>query len=213
MAQTPRPLAAHYILAGGKSRRFGRNKARYRVEGKELILRVADAFAPWAVSTTVVSQTAAEYEDLGLRTIADEVAEAGPLAGVSAAMSDVTAFTPSGKTKSNLNTEANEWILLSSCDLVSPAPSMLAPLFGRASPACRAVVYRRGRFFEPFPGLYHVGLHGAIKNVLRSEQRSFQSVLRQLGEAVATCDWPSDSGPFDMDTPPTGPTADNKPTD
>ncbi len=54
-----------YILAGGKSRRFGSDKARAEAKGVAVIVRVAEALASIAGTVTVVADRAGRYDDLG----------------------------------------------------------------------------------------------------------------------------------------------------
>ncbi|MEM9913525.1 MAG: molybdenum cofactor guanylyltransferase [Planctomycetota bacterium] len=188
----------HYILAGGRSRRFGQDKARFEIEGKPMLLRVAEAFSPWSRSTTVVAQTAGVYDDLGFPTIADIGADLGPLAGLQAALQhaakDMGTETPaSGPT----------WILLSSCDLVQPAAAMINPLIDDIAPRHVASVYRRADLFEPFPGLYSTAALGAVDRILHSPKRSFQSLFRELGSQLKCEPLAEGQSDLDMNVPPT----------
>ena len=60
-----------YILAGGKSSRFGQDKARVQLHGQPLLLHTARMVQAFASSITVVANAVDKYADLGLRTIAD----------------------------------------------------------------------------------------------------------------------------------------------
>src|SRR3954452_12325135 len=71
-----------YVLAGGKSSRFGSDKARALIDGTPLIRILADRLSPFASSLTVVAEVAGKYDDLGLKTIADQVPGLGPMGGL-----------------------------------------------------------------------------------------------------------------------------------
>ena len=75
-----------YILAGGRSSRFGSDKARAVLDGEPLIKRVARMAMPIAESTTIVADRTGKYDDLGLRSIADDPPHLGPLGGLAAAL-------------------------------------------------------------------------------------------------------------------------------
>jgi molybdopterin-guanine dinucleotide biosynthesis protein A len=80
------------ILAGGASRRMGRDKALVEVAGAPMIERVAAALEPITDTLLVAGRTDSLA---GLETIPDEVeGPVGPLAGVAAALG--TALTAGG---------------------------------------------------------------------------------------------------------------------
>src|SRR5437879_3536860 len=95
-----------YILAGGKSRRFGSDKARAILDGKPLILHVADALRPIASSLTVVADISGKYDDLALTTITDLQPGLGPLGGLFTALNDCR----------------HPWLLLAPCDFAGIQP-------------------------------------------------------------------------------------------
>jgi molybdopterin-guanine dinucleotide biosynthesis protein A len=74
------------ILAGGKSRRFGSDKAVYPVEGRPMIERVHEAVA--SVVSPVLISVGEEGRSYGLpaRTVVDVFPGAGPLAGIHAGL-------------------------------------------------------------------------------------------------------------------------------
>ena len=188
----------HYILAGGRSRRFGQDKARFEIEGKPMLLRVAEAFSAWSSSTVVVAQTAAIYDDLGFPTIADTGANLGPLAGLKAALEHATKDADTEKPASGPT-----WILLTSCDLVQPAAAMINPLVDNIGPGHVASVFRRADIFEPFPGLYSTAALDAVDRILHSPKRSFQSLFRELGSQLVSAPLPGWQSDLDMNFPPT----------
>lgn len=70
------------ILAGGRSSRFGSDKALAALDGRALIDRVADAIAPQVDALVVVGRTHA-----GLEAVADRPApDLGPLGGIAGAL-------------------------------------------------------------------------------------------------------------------------------
>lgn len=83
-------LAAGYVLVGGRSSRFGSDKALFEIDGKPLALHTAEKVRQAAGAVTLVGAPA-RYAHLGLRTIPDPVADFGPLAGIVAALRDCTA--------------------------------------------------------------------------------------------------------------------------
>ncbi|MEM7576299.1 MAG: molybdenum cofactor guanylyltransferase [Planctomycetota bacterium] len=189
----------HYILAGGRSRRFGSDKARYRIDGRPMIQRVADAFTPLCFSTTVVAQRPNQYADLGLPTIADLRPDAGPIEGLRTALRHAHRLTHQQPTP----TPTSPWILLSSCDLYRPHLSHVQPLAQALCPNTLASVWTDDERFEPFPGLFHQRL---LESPDLRTATSFQRLLTQLGPQTATMPRETQTAhpiPWDLDHRPT----------
>lgn len=87
--------AAGVILAGGRSSRFGTNKALALHQGVPLVQRIADCLAPLFPETLLVTNTPEEYAFLAWPMTADLFPHCGPLAGIHAALACIgqpTAF-------------------------------------------------------------------------------------------------------------------------
>ncbi|MEM8494625.1 MAG: molybdenum cofactor guanylyltransferase [Planctomycetota bacterium] len=184
----------HYVLAGGESRRFGSDKARYRIDGQPMIQRVAEAWKPWCDSTTVVGQRPDQYADLGLTTIGDDLPHAGPLGGLRTALRHASAPDRSRGDSS--------WILLSACDLRWPKHELVSPLAEALQTDPLAAIWVVNERFEPFPGLFHTGL---LDTEELANASSFQWLLQRLGSRIAavharTHQLPD--SPWDLDRPP-----------
>ncbi len=106
---------AGYVLTGGRSSRFGRNKAFADVDGRPMAVHVADRIGSVVDSAALVGP-AITYGNLGLRVIEDSVDGFGPVAGILAAVEDSTA----------------PWVLVVACDLPNIRPPFLEMLFRRA---------------------------------------------------------------------------------
>jgi molybdopterin-guanine dinucleotide biosynthesis protein A len=74
------------ILAGGRSRRMGRDKALLPLGGATVVERVAAAAKPLSDEQFVVANERAPYEFLGLPVVEDIRKSAGPLGGLQAAL-------------------------------------------------------------------------------------------------------------------------------
>jgi hypothetical protein len=74
------------ILAGGRSSRFGSNKALAMVDGKPLIRHVADLMSSLFAECLLVTNTPVEYRFLSLPMTSDHYRDSGPLAGIHAAL-------------------------------------------------------------------------------------------------------------------------------
>jgi molybdopterin-guanine dinucleotide biosynthesis protein A len=76
------------ILAGGRSRRYGKDKAFERLCGKPLIEYVIEALAPVAGDLFIVAGSTDDFSDYSgrLTVIADDVPGLGPLGGLDAGL-------------------------------------------------------------------------------------------------------------------------------
>ena len=81
------------ILAGGKSSRYGTNKALVRIEGIPLIERVATVMQSLFEHVFLITNTPDEYAYLGLSMYEDLIKGLGPLGGIYTAL---TAISNSG---------------------------------------------------------------------------------------------------------------------
>lgn len=174
-----------YILAGGKSRRFGSDKARALLGGVPLLSRVAQALTPFTVSLTVVSDRADRYADLGLRTIADDGSNAGPLLGLKTAFDELSRTHP-----------AEDWLLLTACDLPVIEPHWLEALLRADRATAKAVAFRHANgYWEPLLTLYHRAHAGFAQELLRRRDLPILRLL-DLGPTRALpipADWPERS--------------------
>ncbi len=104
---------AAFVLAGGASRRMGRDKALLPLAGRPLIEQIARCAATVAASVTIVGSPD-KYQGLGFDVIPDRRPDCGPLAGIEAALE-------SGRARRNL---------ILACDMPHLNPALLEELFG-----------------------------------------------------------------------------------
>lgn len=88
------------IMAGGKSRRMGQDKAWIELDGEPLIKRVADVLAMVADEVLVVANDP-RYEALGLRVVPDRWPQAGALGGIA----------------TGVGAAAHDTVLVAACDM------------------------------------------------------------------------------------------------
>lgn len=74
------------ILAGGKSQRFGSNKAFARFQGVTLLDRVLGVMGAIFKDLLLVTNTLEEYSSLPVLVLEDEVPDKGPLGGIVTAL-------------------------------------------------------------------------------------------------------------------------------
>jgi len=141
-----------------------------------MLAAVARALAARASSITVVAEKAAEYDDLGYRTIGDVIADKGPAGGILTALRD--------------HGDAGDgWLLISGCDWLGLKASWIDVLAGKRA-GNQLVVFRSDRL-EPMLGLYHASIADGLEKCIRDGELRLQRILPRFGVAAVASpvDW------------------------
>lgn len=160
-----------YILAGGRSSRFGEDKARARLLGEPLIRWAVRPLEGRAGSLTVVASIPDSYSDLGYRTLGDRQRDLGPLGGLATALHDRVAL------------EGDGWLLITSCDFVGARGQWVDRLLQHRAPGATAVAFRGARW-EPLFALYHTAALEVVEAALGRGQGAVHKALDAMS-AVA----------------------------
>jgi molybdopterin-guanine dinucleotide biosynthesis protein A len=94
-----------YVLAGGRSTRFGQDKALVEFAGKPMLARMIELLRSFANDVSIVS-AAGKYTDFETEIVQDRWPDEGPLGGI------VTALLHTQE-----NEPACEWNVIVSCDM------------------------------------------------------------------------------------------------
>jgi molybdopterin-guanine dinucleotide biosynthesis protein A len=137
------------LLAGGKSRRFGADKALAPWRGRPLIAHAAGALAALCGRVVLLTNDPGAYAFLGLETVPDLRPGKGPLAGLEAALA--AARTP--------------WVLLAACDMPCLSARLLARMI-QVKNGYKAVIPEGERGPEPLCALYHRGILPEVRAML-----------------------------------------------
>jgi molybdenum cofactor guanylyltransferase len=127
-AQKNEPKFGGYVLAGGASTRFGRDKALAEVDGIPMLERMIDLLLTVTTEAIVIGPRE-KYENLGVEIVRDRWAGEGPLGGIITAL-EVTAKSPAKCT----------WNLIISCDMPFLTAEWLTFLCERANASKAQVV-------------------------------------------------------------------------
>jgi len=168
---TGAPFAAA-VLAGGRSRRMGTDKALVVLEGRTMVERVVErARLAGADPVAVVGHRHPELLPPGVSSlhIPDEHPGAGPVGGLLTALS----WTP------------QEVVLVVACDLPLLDPFDLARLTAAVRPGRPAAVLVGPRRREPLVGAWSRAIAGDVERAFESGVSAVHVVLDGLGEAVA----------------------------
>ena len=161
-----------YVLAGGQSRRFGSDKALALLDGEPLILHATRELAACAASCTLVADRTERFAHLGLHTIVDRHPGRGPLAGLDAALHD-------------LSVRGGSWLLLGACDRLGLRADWIAALHHAAtlSPDCHAAAFHDGTRWQPLPALYHRDIAPLVRNLLAGHDLALHALLDRVPAA------------------------------
>ena len=151
--------AEAFVLAGGQSRRFGSDKARYIIDGQPMLKRVVERLANLFGSVTVIAKEADLYADLGCPTVADHYPVQAPLAGL------LTALELSG----------TAWTFIAACDLPALDEATIRRLWERRSGA--GVIPEAGGRLHPLAAFYHQSARPHFQSAWEDERLALQSIL------------------------------------
>jgi molybdopterin-guanine dinucleotide biosynthesis protein A len=150
------------IIAGGRSRRFGSDKALASFQERPLLDHVADALRAQTDALVVVGR-----DWTGLTAIPDRpAADQGPLGGLCAALHHARA-------------QGFETVLTAGCDIL-PVPENLPALLGEANAIARG---------QPLIGLWDVALADALHHHLATQDdRSMRGWVTISGARTVALD-------------------------
>lgn len=124
------------VLAGGRSERFGSDKALARLRGTALLVRVAGGLGRAFGETIVVADSADRYRGLpGVRVVADRMPGRGPLGGIHAALEEAS----------------RDRVIVTAVDAPLVDPALMDRLVATTADAG---AFERGGFVHPLPSIY-----------------------------------------------------------
>lgn len=164
----PRRAVRAFILAGGRSQRFGSDKALARPDGRTMLQATWDlAAAPLlSLGATAIARRAGQYDHLGLPSVGDDTPDLGPMGGLITALRRLP--------------DDQEWALLLPCDLWGMRAEWLEQLLGASRRGCRAMAFRGDRW-QPLPAMYHRDLLPTCEDLLRDGRASLWHLLEAAG--------------------------------
>jgi molybdopterin-guanine dinucleotide biosynthesis protein A len=124
------------IMAGGKSKRMGQDKAWIELDGEPLVKRVADVLAEVADEVLIVANDP-KYERLGLRVVRDRWPDGGALGGIATGVGAAT----------------HDTVLVAACDMPFLSADVWRVLLGHVGEA-DVVVPKVGEELETLHAIY-----------------------------------------------------------
>ena len=157
-----RLLIRGLVLAGGKSLRFGSNKAVASYQGIRLVERAVSLLNELGLRPIVAVRKGMDYPFLRCATICDKLPDLGPLGGIYTAMSIFR----------------NTSFMVLTCDMPVLTPSVLLELLTKHEPSSLITAYstQDGRT-QPFPAIYEPSLLGMIREKLKKSSLSLHDLF------------------------------------
>lgn len=182
--------ASGFVLAGGASKRMGRDKALLPYRGTTLVEHVAQNVRDAAGSVTLIGHPA-RLAHLGLPVHPDEMPGCGPAAGI---------FTA-------LHLSKTDWNLIVACDMPSVSSDVLRQLLAQAERAETNVVAAVGPDgeTEPLCAAYHRRCLPVLEAAIREKRLRMRDLVEELGvlsipvsvSALANVNTPSEWAEFE----------------
>jgi molybdopterin-guanine dinucleotide biosynthesis protein A len=164
------------VLAGGKSSRFGEDKALALVDGIPIIQRALSLLIELHFDPCVITSDQRDYSFLSCPVEKDLIPLKGPLGGLYTACS--------------LFPETS--LLILTCDMPLLTGEVLKQLMRSHRNSDQVTVFSLNQKLQPFPGIYEADLKTIIYNCLVSDKLSMKLFLSHiLNKRVV----PESSGP------------------
>jgi molybdopterin-guanine dinucleotide biosynthesis protein A len=156
---------AGVILAGGRSSRFGSNKALAILDGKPLVQHVADLISGLFQECLLVTNTPEEYKFLSLPMTYDRYQGSGPLAGIHAALLEINAPR----------------VFVVACDMPSLSPELIRYMCNNINEQdYDAIIPWLEKGQEPLFGIYHKNSLTVIDTCLQKNDCQIIRALEDL---------------------------------
>jgi molybdenum cofactor guanylyltransferase len=175
----PSVTIAGYVLAGGGSTRFGKDKALVKLGGKPMLVRMCELLRSVVREVTVIADPE-RYSNLGFRCVGDRWPGKGPLGGIITALEDASARNGSP-----------EWNLIASCDMPFLTREWLAHLAERALKSSLQVTLPESEHGpEPLCACYRTDAAPSLRATFEQGVRKITDALKQVTiEVLDEADW------------------------
>jgi len=151
------------ILAGGKSSRFGENKALYPIKGRSMIEWILDTLKKFTEELFIVANDPSQYSFLGVPIYCDRFPGCGPLAGLHTALIHST----------------TDQVFIVACDMPFLCTNLIEDMIDAAKRTEVVVPYTE-RGPEPLHAIYHKKILPVVERLLMEGKRSMRELLNSV---------------------------------
>ncbi|MEI7501320.1 MAG: molybdenum cofactor guanylyltransferase [Bacteroidota bacterium] len=159
------------ILAGGKSRRMGINKALVLYLGRPLITYSID-LAKMFTSDILISANSDDLDCLGFPVLKDELKVNTPLAGIHA----------------GIKASQTDWNLILTCDMPNVTHSLIRYLIAGLDENVQQVLPAHDTFIEPLCGFYNRRLIPLIESNIKKRKLSPRQLFKVAPHRIIPVD-------------------------
>lgn len=180
---TVKRTATAVILAGGHSRRMGRDKSLLELDGQPLIAHIADQLRPHFDEVLVSTNDAARYAFLNLPMVPDREPDQGPLMGITSA----------------LTAARHDRVFVTATDIPELDMALVASLLRRARTHDVVVPRYENGYLEPLYAVYRRRFAAAADAALAEGQRGVRAAFGRC--EVTYLDLDAALEPANLNTP------------
>lgn len=180
-----------YILAGGKSSRFGSPKPFVDVDGEALIDRLCRRVSDRGIEPTIVAKCREDFCHFKWSCIEDDLKDAGPLHGIERSLVDCLE-----------KSQSHCWVM--TCDLWdwnTAWEEAIAKIPEERRSECLAILLKTEDFFTPFPGVYAVSGLNSIREAWNQGIRSVRSWQTSIHDRIVHVPIITEAYPQTFNTP------------
>lgn len=159
------------VLAGGKSSRFGSNKALAILDEQSLLQRALNGLKPFC-RTLLVSGNYPEYKEYACEQIYDIYPGLGPIGGIYSALKQAD----------------TSYVLFSTCDMPFVSERLLKRLAGNEPPADITIWKQKDGSLQLFPALYARSVLTLVEQHIHSHRLSIRSLLPEVNASMLAID-------------------------
>jgi len=155
------------ILAGGKSSRFGSNKALYKLNQKPMLINIIEKLEPIFDKVYVIGNDEYKYEGLfKTEYLTDVILDKGPLGGL---------YT-------GLKTTDSDYNYLQACDMPFVSREYLEYMkdYITINKGYDAYIPKKDGYLEPFVGIYHKRIKKNILKLLNKDNLNFDYLFKEI---------------------------------
>ena len=166
------------ILCGGRSRRFGKDKALLTIDGVPMVQRMAGRISQVVDGIVIAARDSAQCESLaavsaipdGAEVVCDQVSGYGPVAGILA----------------GLSASKSEYSICLACDLPYVNPDVIDALFGcaEAKGSDAAIPKNPNGRLEPLHAVYGRSMVGACRDAVGRGEHTIRGAISILERVV-----------------------------